>query len=65
MLQTNADDYRVAWAWRERRATSDTDLQKALSALHRADRILKTEPEDVHRITMERLTVALSRWYRR
>jgi DNA polymerase III delta subunit len=64
-LQTNVDDYRVARAWRERRATSDTDLQKALSALHRADRILKTEPEDVHRITMERLTVALSRWYRK
>jgi DNA polymerase III delta subunit len=65
MLGANADDYRVARAWRERRAASDTDLQKALSALHRADRILKTEPEDVHRITMERLTVALSRWYRK
>ncbi len=65
VLGTTADDYRVSRAWRERRATSDTDLQKALSALHRADRVLKTEPEDIHRITMERLTVALSRWYRK
>ncbi len=29
----------------------------------RADLQLKTAPEPTHRVTMERLTVALSYWY--
>jgi hypothetical protein len=34
----------------------------ALEALVRADRILKSAPEPMHRVTMERLTVAMTRW---
>jgi len=25
--------------------------------------VVKTQPEDVHRVTLERLTVAFCRWY--
>ena len=64
MLQTNADDYRVARAWRASCHLGHRPAERP-SRRSTADRILKTEPEDVHRITMERLTVALSRWYRR
>ena len=29
----------------------------------RADRVIKSQPEEVHRVTLERLTVAFCRWY--
>jgi len=57
------DHYPVTKAWRARTATSDDDLRRALDAIARADVTLKSAPEAVHRLTMERLTVALCRWY--
>lgn len=51
--------------WKVRGKVSDSDLHRAVSALARADRILKSAPEETHRLTMERLTVALCRWYSR
>jgi DNA polymerase III delta subunit len=62
-LGTQPKSYPVQKAWRRRGSTSDSDLQKALTALSRADQLLKTAPEDIHRVTMERLTVALCLWY--
>lgn len=61
---TSADHYPTKKAWNARTATTDEDLRRALDAIARADLTLKTEPEATHRVTMERLTVALSRWYR-
>lgn len=58
------DHYPTKKAWQARGTTSDDDLRRALDAVSRADLALKTEPEPTHRVTMERLTVALSRWYR-
>lgn len=60
----SADHYPVKKAWQARTATSDDDLRRALDAVARADIALKTEPEATHRVMLERLTVALSRWYR-
>lgn len=57
------DHYPVTKAWRARAATDDDHLRRALEAVARADVTLKSAPEAVHRLTMERLTVALSRWY--
>jgi DNA polymerase III delta subunit len=51
-------------AWQARGNASEEDLRRALDAVARADISLKTMPEATHRLTMERLTVALSRWYR-
>jgi len=59
-----SDHYPVKKAWGARTATSDEDLRRALDAVARADIALKTEPEATHRVMLERLTVALSRWYR-
>lgn len=57
------DDRRASRIWRDRGRVNDSSLSKALAALVRADRVMKTQPEEVHRVTLERLTVALCRWY--
>lgn len=62
-LGASSNSFPVQKAWRRRGAVSDSELQRALAALSRADRLLKTAPEDMHRVTMERLTVALCLWY--
>ncbi len=59
------DDWRVEKAWRNRNKTSAAQLRSAVAALAKADRLLKSAPEETHRLTMERLTIALSRWYGR
>lgn len=58
-----SSSYPVKKAWQGRSKMSDSALQRALAALARADRILKTRPVETHRLTLERLTVALCRWY--
>lgn len=56
-------DWRIRRDWSRGRGMSTTGIRKATEALGRADRTLKTAPEDMHRVTMERLTVALAIWY--
>lgn len=55
--------YPVKKAWENRSRVSDSSLVRALDALARADRIMKTSPPEVQQLTLERLTVALCRWY--
>ena len=61
------DGGRAGWAmekvWKQRSRIRGSDLKLALGALSRADLQLKTSPEATHRVTMERLTVAMCRWY--
>lgn len=63
-LGGSPDHYPTKKAWRSRGSATSADLRRALVAMARADLSLKTMPEATHRLTMERLTVALSRWYR-
>lgn len=49
--------------WKQRNRVRESSLRRAQEALLRADRVVKTQPEEVHRVTLERLTVALCRWY--
>jgi len=63
-IGASPDHYPVKKAWGARTTTTDDDLRRALDAVARADIALKTEPEATHRVMLERLTVALSRWYR-
>lgn len=56
-------DWRVKRDWTRRSRVSDSELRAALSALLKADGLLKSAPEETHRLTMERLTVALCRLY--
>jgi DNA polymerase III delta subunit len=62
-LGVKPDNYPAKKAWNQRTHTSDSELRRALGALARADRVLKTEPEETHVVTLERLTVALCRWF--
>lgn len=64
-LGAKPDHYPVKKAWAARGRTGEADLRKALDAIARADLALKTAPEAIHRPTMERLTVAMCRWYGR
>ena len=59
---SSPDAFPVQKAWRRRSDSSESDLGRALDALSRADVLMKTAPEVTHRITLERLTVALCRW---
>lgn len=58
-----ARNYGMEKVWKQRNRVKASDLKAALGAVARADLHLKTAPEASHRVTMERLTVALCRWY--
>lgn len=62
-LKAKPSDRRTARLWSSRGRIPESALRRAQEALLRADRVLKSEPEETHRVTMERLTVALCRWY--
>ena len=56
-------NYGMEKVWKQRNRVRGSDLKLAVDAVARADIALKTTPEPVHQVTMERLTVALCRWY--
>ena len=55
--------YALEKVWKARNQTKGEDLRRAVDALARADLALKSQPEPTHRVLLERLTVALCRWY--
>jgi DNA polymerase III delta subunit len=62
-IGARASDRGSARFWSQRGKVRESSLRLAQEALVRADRVVKSQPEDVHRVTLERLTVALCRWY--
>lgn len=56
-------DRQLARVWNFRGRVKESNLRNAQEALVRADRVIKTQPEETHRVTLERLTVAMCRWY--
>jgi DNA polymerase III delta subunit len=58
-----AGDRSVKRFWSMRGKVRVSSLRRAQEALVRADRVMKTQPEEVQRVTLERLTVALCLWY--
>lgn len=62
-LGAKPSDRRTTRLWSSRGRIPESALRRAQGAVLRADRVLKSEPEETHRVTMERLTVALCRWY--
>lgn len=52
----------VGRTWGQRGRFKASSLRRAVDALVRADRVLKSAPEEMHQVTMERLTVAMCRW---
>jgi DNA polymerase III delta subunit len=62
-LGARPSDRGPARVWSQRGRVRESSLRRAQEALVRADRVIKSQPEDVHLVTLERLTVALCRWY--
>jgi DNA polymerase III delta subunit len=62
-LGATAGDRGPSRFWSQRGRVRESSLRRAQEALVRADRVIKSQPEEVHRVTLERLTVALCRWY--
>jgi DNA polymerase III delta subunit len=62
-LGAPSSHYPVKKAWQGRGNAGEEEIRRALDAMARADLTLKTMPESMHQVTMERLTVALCRWY--
>lgn len=58
-----SSDRALNYMWRNRGRVRESSLRNAQEALVRADRVIKSQPEPTHRVTLERLTVALCRWY--
>lgn len=59
----SGSDRQLARIWSMRGKVRESNLRNAQEALVRADRVIKTQPEEAHRVTLERLTVAMCRWY--
>lgn len=59
----SGSDRQIGRLWNQRGKVRESSLRRAQQALVRADRVVKTHPEEVHRVTLERLTVAFCRWY--
>lgn len=59
----------TSWAtkkiWERRTRANGQALANCVRALAKADLTLKTQPEATHRVTMERLTVAMALWMSR
>ncbi len=61
-VNANPQAYPVKKVWQQRSRTRSDSLRRSLDALARADLQIKTAPEETHRVTLERLTVAMCRW---
>jgi DNA polymerase III delta subunit len=61
----NPNSFAIRKIWERRTRANGQALASCVRALAKADLTLKTEPEASHRVTLERLTVAMSRWMSR
>ncbi|MCZ7532800.1 MAG: DNA polymerase III subunit delta [Acidimicrobiia bacterium] len=60
--KANPNSYATRKVWEGRTRANGRALSDCVRALAKADLTLKTQPEATHRVTLERLTVAMSRW---
>jgi DNA polymerase III delta subunit len=58
----NPNSYATKKVWQAKNRASAESLASSVRALAKADLTLKTQPEATHRVTLERLTVAMCRW---
>jgi len=58
----NPNSYATKKVWQSKNRAPAEGLASSVRALARADLTLKTQPEATHRVTLERLTVAMCRW---
>ena len=63
--KANPNSWATKKIWESRTRANGAALAKSVKAISRADLTIKTQPEAVHRVTLERLTVAMCRWMSR
>jgi DNA polymerase III delta subunit len=61
----NPNSYATKKIWQARTRANGEALANSVRAIARADLALKTQPEATHRVTLERLTIAMCRWMSR
>jgi len=61
----NPNSYATRKIWDARTRANGDALGRCVNAIAKADLTLKTQPEATHRVTLERLTVAMCRWMSR
>lgn len=61
----NPNSYATKKIWQSRTRANGEALSQCVRAIAKADLTLKTQPEATHRVTLERLTVAMSWWMSR
>jgi len=61
----NPNSYATKKIWQSRTRANGDALANSVRAIAKADLTLKTQPEATHRVTLERLTVAMCRWMAR
>ena len=65
VAKANPNSYATKKVWQNRTRANGDALAQSVRAIARADITLKTMPEATHRVTLERLTVAMCHWMRR
>jgi DNA polymerase III delta subunit len=65
LAKANPNSWATKKIWERRTRANGRALANCVGALAKADLTLKTQPEATHRVTMERLTVAMALWMSR
>ena len=65
VAKANPNSYATKKIWQNRTRANGDGLARSVKAISRADITIKTMPEATHRVTLERLTVAMCRWMSR
>ncbi|MEN8240221.1 MAG: DNA polymerase III subunit delta [Actinomycetota bacterium] len=65
VARANPNSYATKKIWQNRTRANGDGLAHSVKAIARADMTIKTMPEATHRVTLERLTVAMCRWMSR
>jgi DNA polymerase III delta subunit len=62
IAKANPNSYATKKIWQYRTRANGDGLAHSVNAIARADLTIKTMPEATHRVTLERLTVAMCHW---
>jgi len=65
IAKANPRSYATKKIWQNRTRANGNGLAHSVKAIARADLTIKTMPEATHRVTLERLTVAMCHWMSR
>ena len=65
LARANPNSWATKKIWQHKTTANGAALARSVKAIARADLTIKTMPEATHRVTLERLTVAMCQWMSR